>query len=83
MAGVGRVAAVRETLDEGLSMTTDDEGTLPQATDPPAKRAYLKPQTSRVPLRPEEAVLGACKSLGLGGPASEDCMVTMCASLGS
>lgn len=52
-------------------------------TSPAGKRPYSKPQLSKVPLRPEEAVLGACKSFGLGGPASEDCMISMCSSIGS
>ena len=34
------------------------------------KRPYQKPALSQIPLRPEEAVLGSCKtSSGSGGPA--------------
>jgi hypothetical protein len=38
--------------------------------DPPAKRKpYEKPELSEVALRPEEAVLGNCKTMGVSGPA--------------
>jgi hypothetical protein len=42
--------------------------------DPPAKRKpYEKPELSEVALRPEEAVLGNCKTMGVSGPAEADC----------
>ena len=37
------------------------------------KRPYAKPQIQEVPLRPEEAVLGACKTGGVSGPAQAKC----------
>ncbi len=33
------------------------------------KKPYLKPLLLRIQLRPEEAVLGACKISGTSGPA--------------
>lgn len=33
-----------------------------------ARRPYRKPELHQVPLRPEEAVLGACKNLAASGP---------------
>ncbi|HVV15934.1 MAG TPA: hypothetical protein VHH90_01925 [Polyangia bacterium] len=48
------------------------------------KKAYQKPTLSEVALRPEEAVLGNCKTAGISGPAMADCTyVAGCASLGS
>jgi hypothetical protein len=32
------------------------------------KRAYQKPQVIQIPLRPDEAVLGHCKSATASGP---------------
>lgn len=37
------------------------------------KKPYTKPEVKQVPLRPEEAVLGACKISGTGGPDGADC----------
>jgi hypothetical protein len=48
------------------------------------RKAYRKPTLSEVALRPEEAVLGNCKTAGISGPAMADCTyVAGCASLGS
>ena len=48
------------------------------------KKPYEKPKLSEVALRPEEAVLGNCKSSTSVGPAQADCItVAMCSSLGS
>ena len=49
------------------------------------KRAYERPQLVQVPLRPEEAVLGYCKSghaSGLGG-ATNCTPVSNCSTIGS
>jgi hypothetical protein len=37
------------------------------------KRPYAKPQIQEVPLRPDEAVLGACKTAAVSGPAQHRC----------
>jgi hypothetical protein len=37
------------------------------------KRPYQPPQLTTISLRPEEAVLGACKITGLAGPATPGC----------
>lgn len=49
------------------------------------KRPYTKPKLRRVELRPEEAVLGACKSSGgtVGGGAGGGCTPVTCQSTGS
>lgn len=50
----------------------------------PPKKAYQKPTLSEVALRPEEAVLGNCKSAGISGPAMADCTLAVgCSSVGS
>ena len=57
------------------------------AEDQPPKKKYEKPTLSEVALRPEEAVLGNCKSATISGPASTsmDCSFLSggCSSLGS
>jgi hypothetical protein len=54
------------------------------AEDQPPKKKYEKPTLSEVALRPEEAVLGNCKTVGVSGPTMPDCtMSTGCPSMGS
>ena len=47
------------------------------------RKPYEKPELRQVPLRPEEAVLGNCKTSGVSGPAASDCTVLSCSSEGS
>jgi hypothetical protein len=49
------------------------------------KRPYIKPEAVRISLRPEEAVLGNCKSTAVSGPGgSGNCMpIGPCFSQGS
>ena len=50
------------------------------------KRPYTKPEIKQVALRPEEAVLGACKATSGGGsgPGSGNCrQPSACSTLGS
>jgi hypothetical protein len=52
--------------------------------DPGPKKKYEKPTLTEVALRPEEAVLGNCKTVAISGPAMSDCtLFTGCASVGS
>ncbi len=37
------------------------------------KKAYSKPEVKKVALKPEEAVLGACKNTGQTGPGAASC----------
>jgi hypothetical protein len=37
------------------------------------KKLYEKPQVKQVVLKPEEAVLGACKTITVAGPAQSKC----------
>ncbi len=49
-----------------------------------AKRPYEPPTVQRVELRPEEAVLGACKTGNSGGPRASRCRsIATCSSIGS
>ncbi len=47
------------------------------------KKKYEKPVVTRYPLRPEEAVLGFCKSNASAGPSAGSCLVSQCFSFGS
>jgi hypothetical protein len=40
---------------------------------PDEKKPYAKPQVQEVPLRPDEAVLGGCKTDSTSGPAQHRC----------
>ena len=54
--------------------------------DETQKRPYVKPEAKQFPLRPEEAVLGFCKSVSSTGPgagASTCLNVTFCQTAGS
>ena len=46
----------------------------PDETGP--RKPYAKPQLTRVTLRPEEAVLAACKNLSVGGPGQPTCAIS-------
>jgi hypothetical protein len=37
------------------------------------RKPYTKPQIQEVPLRPDEAVLGGCKTNAVSGPAQHRC----------
>jgi hypothetical protein len=56
-----------------------------QNSEPPKKGNYNAPVVLRVSLRPEEAVLGHCKTSSAAGPASAGCRSASggCMSLGS
>ena len=60
---------------------------LPQPAPVAGKRPYTSPVVSRVELRPEEAVLGNCKSATANGPGGGGrCRRTPlppCSSIGS
>jgi hypothetical protein len=47
------------------------------------KKLYESPQVTKVSLRPEEAVLGACKIAGSAGPVGHSCNATQCRTQGS
>jgi len=48
------------------------------------RRPYEKPTLSEVALRPDEAVLGNCKTAAVSGPAQADCTFFVgCSSVGS
>ncbi|HYO77188.1 MAG TPA: hypothetical protein VE010_12050 [Thermoanaerobaculia bacterium] len=48
------------------------------------KKKYEKPVVTRFPLRPEEAVLGFCKSNAAAGPSGGGCRgVSTCFASGS
>jgi hypothetical protein len=49
----------------------------------PRRKPYEKPTLSQVALRPEEAVLGNCKTPSVAGPANSDCTMFGCSSMGS
>lgn len=55
----------------------------PSEATKPTKEPYIKPEVTQIPLRPQEAVLGFCKTnSATAGPGSPtDC--TTCGSLGS
>ncbi|MDH3446134.1 MAG: hypothetical protein OEN50_19580 [Deltaproteobacteria bacterium] len=47
-------------------------------------KTYSKPELRRIQLRPEEAVLGACKTGGSAGPGQGTCSSpSACSSIGS
>jgi hypothetical protein len=59
---------------------------LPQPAPVAGKRPYASPVVSRVELRPEEAVLGNCKSTTASGVGNSRCRVfpiPPCSSIGS
>lgn len=59
-------------------------GDQPPPDPAPARKPYEKPTLSEVALRPDEAVLGNCKTAGVAGPVQGDCTFFVgCATVGS
>jgi hypothetical protein len=51
---------------------------------PAKKKKYDPPAITIISLRPEEAVLGNCKSMSIGGPVQSHCSsLPGCSSVGS
>lgn len=49
-----------------------------------SKRPYHKPEVVQIPLRPDEAVLGNCKTPNVTGPSAPNCGGgANCMSIGS
>jgi hypothetical protein len=72
------VAHAALTRDEGDAMPSENDNLSAD------KKPYDKPKLTRFPLRPEEAVLGFCKSTSAAGPAGGTCRVVVaCRSTGS
>lgn len=56
----------------------------PEKTNGKTRKPYAKPEVSQVRLRPEEAVLGFCKSATRSGPVHTYCNTpTRCNAIGS
>lgn len=54
------------------------------ASPAPPRKPYEKPALSEVALRPDEAVLGNCKTVAISGPAMADCTYFVgCSTVGS
>jgi hypothetical protein len=50
----------------------------------PEKKPYEKPTLAETPLRPDEAVLGNCKTVSVAGPVMADCTNFVgCSTVGS
>ena len=47
------------------------------------RKPYVKPEAKQVPLRPEEAILGFCKTTVVAGPLSSACSTLACLTPGS
>ncbi len=47
------------------------------------KKPYIKPEVTQVPLRPDEAVLAACKTASSTGPVSAACSTFHCRAIKS
>ena len=62
-----------------------NELNLTGAGTPSGRKPYAKPELTRVSLRPEEAVLGACKTISgtMGGGAGGSCSIVSCQNQGS
>ncbi len=56
----------------------------PASEAPLSRRTYEPPSVERIELRPEEAVLGSCKTGSTGGPRASRCRsLATCSTIGS
>lgn len=57
---------------------------MSEVGNPEKKKPYESPRVTIISLRPEEAVLGACKNLSSAGPVASSCTaVGPCSTPGS
>jgi hypothetical protein len=72
-------------------MKSERDGRVPTSAvkahaggEPGSLKRYDKPVFTQVELRPEEAVLGNCKTAGIAGPGQPTCnQVSTCSAAGS
>lgn len=64
-------------------MSDQREQPQSQRAEQNARRPYVKPSITRVELRAEEAVLGACKTASTAGPVAPQCASLGCSSIAS
>ena len=77
-AKIAKIAKNTTTRGE-IAMEEPRENTTRKTRKP-----YAKPEVSQVQLRPEEAVLGFCKSTSRSGPVHVRCNIAgRCLSIGS
>ena len=58
--------------------------TINPSNEPAKRKPYAKPEVKRVMLRPEEAVLGSCKTSKVSGPGQGKCTIpSACSSIAS
>ena len=62
-------------MDEKANKTNKTEANHPLQAGGETRKRYTKPSIQEVPLRPEEAVLGACKTALVAGPTQSTCAV--------
>jgi hypothetical protein len=60
---------VRDTLEQ--EQAVDETFSKDRKAD--SRKPYEKPQVQEVPLRPDEAVLGGCKTASVSGAAQHRC----------
>lgn len=61
-----------------VTKTPGDDACMNQSTNEiEGKKQYAPPQLTTISLRPEEAVLGACKSLNSGGFSGGSCVIPL------
>jgi len=60
-------------LGRGFERPVTEMSTNAESNKTQAKKPYEKPQVKQVMLKPEEAVLGACKSSSARGPIQSAC----------
>jgi len=57
--------------------------TEPEETTGHPRKTYEPPTVTAISLRPEEAVLGNCKTSTTSGPAASSCFSLLCKTIGS
>ena len=68
---------------EALERPKDEVSMNQKADKVENSRPYEPPTLKIIDLRPEEAVLGACKSFNAGGQSQSSCSITFCMNIGS
>jgi hypothetical protein len=82
---LAEVAATTEigVVAERAKTSKDEVPMKPEADKFERTKLYEPPLLKIIDLRPEEAVLGACKSFNAGGHGEGNCAVIFCQNIGS
>jgi hypothetical protein len=72
---MGSVSTVNRFVEEISVQSSENSKTATTAIEPERRKPYAPPKLTNIKLRPEEAVLGSCKTSGAGPGQTKMCQL--------